>query len=1367
MSSALIRRGLLGALCGLVVACGGADAPLDGGEDVAVAEVAPVDTGAPVDTAVAGTECVASGDCKGEVTACQAWACDKGLCFKVAAPDGAICDGGDACHPGVCSVGTCSAKAKVCEQPKDPCKVAACKPETGTCETEDRPDGAACEDGLGCTVQDTCTGGVCKGNDAACPCESDADCPDDGDLCNGLPYCDSGTCKLNVATIVACATSKDTQCAKNTCQPASGKCAIQPVTKGVECDDGSACTKGDICADGACEPGTYICDCKTDADCTDDGDKCNGVPFCNKADGTCLLNPATIVACPTAGNWACQASVCNTGTGVCGPTPVGDGKACDDGNPCTKDEVCDGGACASKTNLCTCSTDADCKAKEDGDLCNGTLFCNKALNSCEVNPSTVVECAESKNPCLEPTCVPKTGSCQAVAKKDGSPCDDGDACSIGDACVQGTCTASGKSPECVCQVDSDCAKFEDADLCNGTLICDKANKKCVLNPLTVVYCFPGDDTACNKNTCDAKTGKCAMQVQPVTLGCDDGQPCTVGDHCDKAGKCAPGEDTCQCGPHLVGFDCDAQLGDGNACNGTLWCNLGKMPFKCEEKPNSKVNCGDDGNPCTTSGCDTKTGTCTKSNKQDGVTCSVVDPCVKAAVCAQGLCVTQVPVNCDDGQPCTQDACDSKSGKCVNTALKDGFGCPLGDPCVQTSHCAAGVCKAVSPVNCDDGKPCTIDACESTSGKCTHTHDKDGKACATGDQCALESACKAGLCAKTKAKNCDDGQPCTVDSCDSATGKCAHVPLQNGYVCSSPDKCVTAAACTSGACTAVKTLSCDDGKACTQDACDSKTGSCTSSPIADGVKCTLKSKCVLSAACDKGACKALQTKDCNDANVCTNDACDPETGLCANQPVTEGTACAVADKCVQSAGCASGACKSNKLKDCADGNACTKDSCDATTGDCVHTPLTAGSPCTNSDKCAAEAQCSSGACQTTKTKSCDDDKPCTSDTCDSSTGCQHKSVPAGFTVSCYTGPKGTLGVGTCTSGTTQCNGFGSGTGCLGEVTPQPIDACGGGNQDCDAALNEDCGVPYKIKALCGGGQKASPGAAPFLDYTVLVTDGSDIPLANTKVTWTSPNGGSFKFKTTTSDSKGVTRNTFYVGPDSGTTYVGRATIEGTKVAVDISTPADKHRPEHALDFPSFCDTTKLALTGVAAYQSNTVRLVTGGDNTRGSMWLTTPLQKGKSFQIKYHVGGYTRGYTLVLQSTSAGTKLPSSGYGDGGTLKYAPAFVVQVTGYKKGSGTLYVRADGKGLIGKGGIVSNSRLYNMVTWVDYDASAKKVSVYIGDAGKAKPKAPVATVIHDVWKTLGSNGQPIYAGFTAANSSGGQNGSKFLYSWSMSVF
>jgi hypothetical protein len=76
--------------------------------------------------------------------------------------------------------------------------------------------------------------------------------------------------------------------------------------------------------------------------------------------------------------------------------------------------------------------------------------------------------------------------------------------------------------------------------------------------------------------------------------------------------------------------------------------------------------------------------------------------------------------------------------------------------------------------------------------------------------------------------------------------------------------------------------CDDGNICTDDACDPATGACeftdNTEPCDDGLLCTIND------ACAGGVCVSGPPLPCNDANLCTADSCDPGTGQCVFTPI---------------------------------------------------------------------------------------------------------------------------------------------------------------------------------------------------------------------------------------------------------------------------------------------------------------------------------------------------------------------------------------------------------------------------------------------------------------------------------------------------
>ncbi len=517
---------------------------------------------------------------------CEIIACDPtdGACKGSPAAEASQCDDGDKCTKAdQCAGGVCKGATVVCDD-NQVCTDDSCDKVKGCANT---PNTAKCDDGDLCTNGDTCAAGVCAGtaNPNCSKCTTDADCAkfEDGNLCNGTLACTGGACIVKDTTVVTCVADAN-PCKTNACVPATGKCETNAALDGSACDDGDACTTGDKCAGGACVTTT--------------AKKC--------AD----TNPCTIDSCDKIKGCVFAAA---------------DGATCDDGDPCTGPDKCVADKCqGTATGACAkCTTDADCAAYDDKDLCNGTLSCNGG--SCSVNVATVVVCDTfGLSPCVKNACTPDTGKCvksnlsngstcddsNACTEKDycstgvckgkpvycddgsfctddscnpdtgcqhvfnSNPCDDGNSCTLSDICKSGSC-AGTPVETCSCVASSDCKVYEDGDLCNGTLIC--AGAKCVVDPKTVVTCSASTDV-CTANTCNGKSGLCALV--PVADGkvCDDKSACTSGETC-AAGKCQGG----------AAVPCD----DKNPCTDDT-CN---PDFGCTFKANA-ATC-DDGDACTT------------------------------------------------------------------------------------------------------------------------------------------------------------------------------------------------------------------------------------------------------------------------------------------------------------------------------------------------------------------------------------------------------------------------------------------------------------------------------------------------------------------------------------------------------------------------------------------------------------------------------------------------------------------------------------------------------------------------------------------------------------------------------------------------
>jgi hypothetical protein len=691
------------------------------------------------------------------------------------------CGGSRAC--GVGGLSACSAPAAVSE---------TCNELDDDCDGKtDEADPGVCDDGSACTY-DNCVNGNCQHPPATGDC-------DDASACSTGDTCVNGKC---VGDKVTC--DDGNPCTADSCDPKVG-CQAKP-QDGPACDDGSVCTVGDSCKGGLCLPGATTA-CDDGNSCTTDG--------CDPKSG-CIAKPNQ-VACN-------DGSVCTVGD-TCADGKCAGGKAvtCNDGNPCTDDGCDPQTGCTIAANTAPCSDGNPCTV---GEACQGGVCAFGGVLGCD-----------DGNPCTTDACDPKKG-CVAVANS--QPCSDGNGCTVGDTCAEGKC-APGLAKDC-----------EDG------------------NPCTV-------------NLCDAVKGCVAVSSADP---CSDNNVCTEGDSC-QGGKCVGGAfKSCTDGEPCTDDACHPQLGcqylankaacsDGNACTEGDACAGGSCVG------GGAVTC-DDGNPCTTDACDAKKGCVAKAN---AAPCTDGNVCTQNDLCNAGACEPGSPVACDDNNPCTSDLCNPKSGcqASANTAP-----CTDGDVCTVADTCNAGACKPGAPLPCDDGNPCTDDSCDPAKGcvaKANAAGCDDGNACTAGD------ACKSGKCLAALAK-CDDGNPCTDDGCDPAKGCVASpnsAPCSDGSVCTGNDTCAA------GVCKPGAALACNDGNPCTDDSCDPAKGcsyAANKAACDDGNGCTAGDSC--SAGMCKGGAACAKEAQCQGGLAC----------VCNSGYTGNGFSCADVDECANgSAQCA--------------------------------------------------------------------------------------------------------------------------------------------------------------------------------------------------------------------------------------------------------------------------------------------------------------------------------------------------------------------------------------------------------------------------------------------------------------------------------
>ena len=771
-------------------------------------------------------------------------------------------------------------------------------------------DARAVQLGLATACNNVASAGTCAGKRAC--------------TATGLTLCDAASAKSEQCNL------KDDDCDGQTDEPSAGMCddvnacsydncvggaECQHPPKSGTCDDGSACTATDGCSDGKCVGKDIACDDKNP--CTTDG--CAIATGCTTTandSGPCNDNNVC-----TSGD-ACTAGVCLPG----GAT------ACDDANPCTTDSCVPKTGCVFAHNSLPCS---------DNNVCTVSDTCTVGV----CTASGKLQCSDG-NPCTDDACEAVVGCAFATntaACSDGNTCTEGDSCSSG-SCLPGAPKSCDDSNACTadsCDAKKGCVSANNSAQCSDNNVCTDSDS--CLNG----QCKGGaaklcdDGNPCTTELCDASKGCIAISNAEA---CSDNNVCSEGDTC-KAGQCQPGKaKICSDGNPCTDDSCDfaqgcATVNSTAACDDGSVCTIGDVCSGGGCKAGKASNC-DDGNPCTDDSCDKVQG-CAHLANTGG--CSDSNVCTVTDTCKGGSCNPGAPLNCDDKKPCTADVCDSKTG-CANSnstqPCDDGSVCTIGD------ICGDGACLAGKAVGCDDGNPCSDDKCDAVTG-CIHTDNL--AACSDNNACTSGDACKGGVCTPLASSACDDGNPCTSETCDPKGG-CQSAA--NSLPCSDNSVCTLGDACSGGKCAAGATASCDDGNPCSDDSCDPKAGcghKANTAPCSDGNGCTVGDSC------DAKVCEPGSAKNCDDGNLCTLDACNGSLG-CSNKqntaPCSDNSVCTVGDTC------AAGSCKAGSAVGCNDGNVCTDDGCDAAKG-CTFAANTA--TCDDNNGCTSEDACGAGKC----------------------------------------------------------------------------------------------------------------------------------------------------------------------------------------------------------------------------------------------------------------------------------------------------------------------------------------------------------------------------------------------------------------------
>jgi hypothetical protein len=293
--------------------------------------------------------------------------------------------------------------------------------------------------------------------------------------------------------------------------------------------------------------------------------------------------------------------------------------------------------------------------------------------------------------------------------------------------------------------------------------------------------FPGgcaagwvlDNTDCNDNNIAINPGAaevCNGVDDNCVSGADEGFVCYTVYYCDADGdgyysptvsgscnfyQCVPAG--CQTG---VGNDCDddnfdVHPGATELCNG--------IDDNC-------VGGIDDGGVCQTDYyCDAD---------EDGHFSGVVSGDCNSYQCIPAGCrASPAGDDCNDGNPDVNpdedEVCNGIDDNCAAGVDEGGDAlCDDGLFCTGFETClGAGGCLDGEPT-CTTDNVCLLVTCDEDNDQCLYDKTaNNGDPCEDGEFCTVDDSCDDGDCIGGGPRDCDDGMPCSFDTCDSDNEQC--------------------------------------------------------------------------------------------------------------------------------------------------------------------------------------------------------------------------------------------------------------------------------------------------------------------------------------------------------------------------------------------------------------------------------------------------------------------------------------------------------------------------------------------------------------------------------------------------------------------
>lgn len=268
----------------------------------------------------------------------------------------------------------------------------------------------------------------------------------------------------------------------------------------------------------------------------------------------------------------------------------------------------------------------------------------------------------------------------------------------------------------------------------------------------------------------------------------DGTSCTTGS-------------TCSSGFCVDGVCCDSACGGGSAtdCQACADALTGAADGTCSPlsaSAASSVTCRGSTGVCDPAEfCSPSSTVCPSDTMQPATT----ECRPSAGACDAAEMCTGVAGECPPDAPASANTvCRASAGTCDVAEVCDGnvFSCPDDAllPTGTTCRAAAGACDVAE--TCDGSLDCPGDGftaqgteCRAASGVCDLAESctglapdcpndvtvADGTSCDDGSVCTSGGSCQSGACATSASLDCNDGDACTLDACDAQMG-CMNTPV---------------------------------------------------------------------------------------------------------------------------------------------------------------------------------------------------------------------------------------------------------------------------------------------------------------------------------------------------------------------------------------------------------------------------------------------------------------------------------------------------------------------------------------------------------------------------------------------------------------